>query len=196
MADDAPRSCCHGIAGCQQILQEGQKGTLCLTCAEEAFEDEDPPAGCDAWSAETAALELHRRGHKLLDENGEIISDWARRADAVEAAAARSRLDANLLFNKDDLARDVVRQNHPEKKDGERERLFASAYKMHIMAALVAFAEEKKRKPKGEEIHAYLHETWTRYLRCAANRTCGLIEPPGIVPAHRRPRVFHAVGCA
>ena len=130
---------------------------ICMMRAEEMSEfagaARPPHVAADApWGEHERFLEMTRLGWSILDQYGKAIN-LAGRADDADAASARA-LVASLLFSASDVAR-APAHKHPQDNTG-RGRLFANAYKLHVMAGVVSFAEVHKRKPKGEEVSCIL----------------------------------------
>ena len=144
-----------------------RKVKMCPKHCLEAVGDDAPPAGHDMWTEDLAMLEVRNRYKGIpLTESGEMVSDWAARSDAADLAAA-STVAGKVLFARADIDAAPADAKHPAaKEEGDgRERLFANGYMLAMLSAVVSFVTAHRRKPKGAELHPWLHFAWRRYVR-------------------------------
>ena len=183
--DDVPAITCdvYDIPNCEFGRGRPRPHPICCNHAVEYFISEDASDLVGLTLEEPrvvrALMGLSKKGwSKILTEDGAAIVDWPRLLDKADKAHAFSVLGDDWLFDQEAVsaaaaARETIA--HPKTADvaegeKERHRLYANAYILHLMVALVSFMLKHHRKPKGDEFHEWLNLAWTRYVDAAGLR--------------------------
>ena len=101
----------------------------------------------------------------VLNTNGEPVSDWT-------IVRSEAKYDMGLevaarFMPKETTCSDLQRSEKYPSKGRDGTRTFANALHVHVYAAHVAFVLKESRKPKGEEIHKFMHAAWAMYLEAS-----------------------------
>jgi hypothetical protein len=193
--DDAVTTCMeYEIRRCEFGRGRPRPHPICYHHAVQFFITEDPSPlvgmTLDDPRVVRALMDMSKKGwSKIVNDDGEVVSDWPHTLDQAEKVQALSVLDNAWLFDQAEVSEATNKLAHPKSEEvgeGEikRDRLYANAYILHVMAALVSFIRAHHRKPKGEEFHEWLDLGWTRYVDAAGLRAGGpAVAPSACMPA-------------
>ena len=160
MADSDSVACHKGVRGSQgdDVVTPGS--TLCGKCCHTYVMAERYPPAFD--STPHCMMRLADRKFIVLKDDGTPVVDWA----SLRATANADRAwhySGNYIPDWDEDYEETVK--YPREKPEEAGRTYANAHHVHVYTAILAFLRKHHKKPRGEELHRWLHCAWNMYQK-------------------------------